>query len=111
MIIKPPKLYRTFLTFLSEKFEAFCLLAISSNCGCRHVPVTGVDGVTGLVVGVVGVDVIAVDMIDGRNETAEYLSSFVSSNDHRVECQQSDPRKAYRDANLCPPTVRRRVST
>lgn len=53
--------------FLSEKVEAFWRLAISSNCGCRHVPVTGVagfSGVCGFVVGVAGVGGrVALDMM------------------------------------------------
>lgn len=57
----PPLLYAIFLTLLAVKFEAFWRLTISSNFGCLHVPVTGVEGVdcaTG-VDGRVGVDIAA----------------------------------------------------
>ena len=43
-MIMPPALYTIFLRFRSEKLVAFCLCTISSNLGCRHVPVRGVDG-------------------------------------------------------------------
>lgn len=40
----------------SEKFEAFCLLTISSNRGCFHVPVIGVEGAEGALGILVGVE-------------------------------------------------------
>jgi hypothetical protein len=57
--ITPPTLYRTCFKFWSEKVVAFCRLAISSNWGCRHVPVTGVAGEAGLDAGVAGVDIFS----------------------------------------------------
>jgi hypothetical protein len=50
----PPTLYMTCFRFWSEKVVAFCRLAISSNWGCRHVPVTGVAGEPDLGAGVTG---------------------------------------------------------
>jgi hypothetical protein len=58
--ITPPTLYKTCFKFRSEKVVAFCRLAISSNWGCRHVPVTGVAGEADFdagVAGVAGVDI------------------------------------------------------
>ena len=48
--------------FRSEKVVAFCRLAISSNCGCRHVPETGVAGEAGFDAGVAGVACIDISV-------------------------------------------------
>ena len=65
----PVILYRIFLTWRSEKFESFCRFTISSNLGCRHVPVVGGDAgfcATG-VEGRTGVDIASYVYVGGSS--------------------------------------------
>jgi len=52
----------------SEKLVAFCLRTISSNLGCCHVPVRGVEGVV-CAIGVEGLG--GVDMVDRYEQVGE----------------------------------------